>query len=145
MKSVLGNIWTDDKNGKVSVGFTKEYIDESLAECFHILPADTRSIKKENPLLVVETNNGLESICSPVSGKILFFSDKAKNFPDKLTDEDVIVEIELEGTKTKEVSASKPTVHVLDQRPALRAQYINHEAFIQALDWRFENIDDDEE
>src|SRR5579864_9391330 len=94
MKEYLGNVWTEvDARGVLRLGFTKQYIDERLGECFHVVPADVGNTTKGGSLLVLETNDGTSRIKSPISGTILVFSDKARNFPDRLTEEDVIIEI----------------------------------------------------
>lgn len=101
MKTISGNIWYEQVGGRMAIGFTKQCLDEKLQECFHILPADAYSVKVQGPLMVLETNDGLESVRSPVAGRVLFFNDKARNFPDRLTEEDVIVEIEMPQPKAE--------------------------------------------
>ena len=95
MKHISGNIWYQTSQGRMEIGFTKECLDEKLTECFHILPADNYAVKQRGPLMVLETNDGLEAVHSPIAGRVLFFSDKARNFPDRLTEEDVVVAIEM--------------------------------------------------
>lgn len=109
MKKTIGNIWYEEKDCRVSVGFTQECLNEKLQECFHILPADVFAVKAQGPLMVLETNDGLEAVHSPVAGRIRFFSDKARNFPDRLTTEDVVVEIDLPKPEVKKVAAKKAT------------------------------------
>lgn len=114
MKKIDGNIWYEERAGRMSVGFTRQCLDEKLQECFHILPADSYSVKARGPLMVLETNDGLESVRSPVAGRVLFFNDKARNFPDRLTEEDVIVEIEMPKPEVKKVASKKsPTTKVV--------------------------------
>lgn len=95
MKEVLGNLWftKDATNDSTNIGFTKQFIDERLSECFHVLMADTKIIKEKGPLLVLETNDGLEPVRSPLAGRIVFFNDKARNFPDRLLESDIIVSL----------------------------------------------------
>lgn len=95
MKTNHGNVWSEVRNGRMAIGFTKQCIDDTLPECFHVLQADATTVKLRGPMLVLETNDGLLSILSPVAGRIRFFNDRARNFPDKLTEEDVIIEVEL--------------------------------------------------
>jgi hypothetical protein len=112
MKEFVGNIWTEtDKRGVVQLGFARKYIDEVLGECFHVIPADTRQARKGQPLMVLETNDGTERIKSPLSGTILVFADKAKNFPDRLTEEDVICEVLPEGVKLDRVVQKNKIVY----------------------------------
>jgi hypothetical protein len=88
------NIWTEDeKDGLVKVGFTRRFIDNVLMECFHIVQADIKNLYEGGPMLVVETNDGLESIKSPYTGTVHYFNPKARNFPDRLTEEDTIMTI----------------------------------------------------
>jgi glycine cleavage system H lipoate-binding protein len=90
-----GKIWVERGGDGVSnIGFTKQFIDEKFGECFHILPADSKNIRERGALLVIETNDGLESLKSPVAGRVMFFNQKARDFPDKITEEDVIFRIE---------------------------------------------------
>lgn len=109
MKKTIGNIWYEEKDYRVSVGFTQECLNEKLQECFHVIPAEVYAVKARSPLMVLETNDGLESIHSPVAGKIRFFSDKARNFPDRLTTEDVVVEIDLPKPEVKKGAVKKAT------------------------------------
>jgi glycine cleavage system H lipoate-binding protein len=95
---VDGMIWTEtDTKGIVQIGFRKNYIEDVLGECFHVVQADTRRARKGCPLMVLETNDGTNRVRSPVTGTILTFNDKARNFPDRLTEDDVIVSILPEG------------------------------------------------
>ena len=87
-----GLIWSEDHADKsITIGFTQRCITEKLQECFHVLPADASEVREKGPLLVLETNDGLQSIKTPVAGKVAYFNPKARNFPDKLTDSDTIV------------------------------------------------------
>lgn len=109
MKVVTGNIWTDtDARGVLKIGFTKQYIDNELGECFHVIQADTKLARKGQPLMVLETNDGTSRIRSPINGSIISFSHKAQNFPDRLVEEDVIMEVLPEGVKLEKVVAAKP-------------------------------------
>lgn len=95
---VDGTIWTErDDRGVERIGFRQSYIEQVLSECFHVVQADTRTARKGCPLMVLETNDGTSRVRSPVTGTILTFSDKARNFPDRLTEDDVIVEVLPEG------------------------------------------------
>lgn len=100
MKLMYGDIWAiTEPNGRVNIGFTKECIDGKLNECFHVLPADLKKVTSKAPLLVLETNDGLQSIKSPVAGDVVFFNDKARDFPDRLVENDVVVTILLDEYK----------------------------------------------
>lgn len=99
-KQYDGNIWTEtDSRGVVKIGFSRTYIDQQLMECFHVMQADRSVARKGLPIMVLETNDGTARIKSPVSGRILTFNDKARNFPDRLSEEDVIMEVLPEGVK----------------------------------------------
>jgi glycine cleavage system H lipoate-binding protein len=93
MKQVSGNLWFTTEKDETRIGFTRSFIAERLSECFHVLPADTKNVKEKGPLLVLETNDGLEPVCSPVTGRLTYFNEKARNFPDRLTEEDCIVSL----------------------------------------------------
>lgn len=90
-----GNTW-HQKNaaGTIDVGFTKQLI-QALEECWHILPAASNkvTIKVDQPLCSVETNDGLFAVTSPVDGVISFFDNRAINFPDKIGEETIIAQI----------------------------------------------------
>ena len=100
MKEYNGSIWSEtNKDGTVSVGLTQNYIDNELMTCFHIMQADAQVLKKNGPMLVIETNDGLSSLKSPVTGRIMNFNDRARNFPDKLKESDTILTILPDGIK----------------------------------------------
>lgn len=97
-KQYEGNIWTEvDNRGVVKIGFSRDYIDQQLMECFHVVQADRSVARKGQPIMVLETNDGTARIKSPINGRILTFNDKARNFPDRLSEEDVIMEVLPEG------------------------------------------------
>ena len=109
MKEYNGSIWSEtNKDGTVSVGLTQNYIDNELMTCFHIMQADAQVLKKNGPMLVIETNDGLSSLKSPVTGRIMNFNDRARNFPDKLKESDTILTILPDGVKF--VGKEKPKV-----------------------------------
>jgi glycine cleavage system H lipoate-binding protein len=100
MKEYSGGLWTETApSGVVRLGFSKVFIEQKLGECFHVMQADSKNVKEGEPLLVLETNDGLESLKSPITGTILHFNSKARNFPDRLTEEDNILEVLPEGVK----------------------------------------------
>jgi glycine cleavage system H lipoate-binding protein len=131
MKTNYGDIWCETQpDGMMSIGFTKKCIEEKLCECFHILPADVGTAKLKQPLLVLETNDGVEAIPSPINGRIIIFSEKAKNFPDRMTEEDVVVSIEppeVTARKMREQAKAKPkvTAKVVDNAP--QQQYVMYD------------------
>jgi hypothetical protein len=117
MKEQLGNIWTEtDNRGVMKIGFSREYIETKLGECFHVMQADTKFARKGQPLLVLETNDACEKIKSPLTGTILVFNTKAANYPDRLTTEDTIMEVLPEGVKLPELKKFKLTGIVDDSR-----------------------------
>ena len=90
-----GKTWFEkQRDGKTNIGFTSTFL-ESLDECWHIMAGATSkvAIKVDQPLCSVETNEGLFSIPSPVSGVITFFDTRAMNFPEKLNDTHTIAQI----------------------------------------------------
>lgn len=103
-----GLIWSEDHADKsITIGFTQRCITEKLQECFHVLPADASEVREKGPLLVLETNDGLQSIKTPVAGKVAYFNPKARNFPDKLTDSDTIVTLFPKGYVAPPKAAAK--------------------------------------
>lgn len=83
-------IWFEQNDGVVTVGFTKSFLD-GLDQCWHVLPANNQRFREKGPLMVVETNDSLISIMSPVSANFVQWERKAQDFPDQLTEDDVIL------------------------------------------------------
>lgn len=107
MKEYRDEFWYEtNKDGTVSIGFTTDFIRKKMPECFHILQADTKNLKENDPMLVLETNDSLESIKSPVTGRVKWFNSNARNFPDQIKESDVILTVEPPGIK-KEVPPSQ--------------------------------------
>lgn len=108
MKEFIGDLWMDRaEDGRVKIGFARRFIEDRMGECFHVMQADTRNVKKGGPLLVIETNDGLRPVKSPLTGSILFFNHNARNFPDKLVEDDCILEVLPEGVKLPSVTVKK--------------------------------------
>lgn len=108
MKKYHRYIWSEEmKNGTINIGFTREYIDLTLAECFHITQASSFFVNEGKPLLTIETNEGLKVIKSPVTGTITLFSTEARDFPDKLKENDVVMTINPK-TEVKPAKAAAP-------------------------------------
>lgn len=99
-------IWFSKDGERTNVGFTTSFL-EVVRECWHVLPTSTGSvIKEKSPLFAVETNEALFSIAAPITGSIISFSDKAQNFPDKLTEDDVICVL---GERPKKTAVDEMT------------------------------------
>lgn len=96
---VRDKIWYVDDGKLVKIGFNRDFLVGLQAECWHIMPANTKSVKEKAPLVTVENNEEMYSIPSPVSGYVMEFSQKASNFPDKLVETDVVVKITREEIK----------------------------------------------
>jgi glycine cleavage system H lipoate-binding protein len=110
MKKYNDNIWTEETpQGCVNVGFTKQFIDDVLGECFHITQAHSYLVTQGKPMLTVETNCGLKVIRSPITGTIQSFSVEARDFPDRITENDVVVVLVPKDVKvaTKAVKKEK--------------------------------------
>ncbi len=104
-------IWMNKKsNGQVDIGFQQTYITEHLQEAFHILPANHNKIEKGAPMMGVESNEGLENIRSPFAGRFVNFSDKARNFPDRLKETDVVLTLLTEEEHQKKLEQAKKEV-----------------------------------
>jgi glycine cleavage system H lipoate-binding protein len=104
----MSKIWTLVEGNYTKVGFEKDFLKQ-MEQCWHIMPAQARGVlKAKHPLLVVETNDEVISIPSPVEGIIEMFSDKARNFPEKITEKDTIIIIktvyEKKDLKQKQVA-----------------------------------------
>lgn len=97
----LNQIWYEQDGKQVKVGLTRSFLDQ-LDECWHILPGNLRNIKAKTPLMTMETNDGLIPIMSPVSGNVVRWETRATNFPDQLTEEDVIMVLTSEKVAEKE-------------------------------------------
>lgn len=110
MKTDHNLVWSETHADKsITIGFTKKCIDEKLTECFHVMQADAAQVREKGPMLVLETNDGLESIKSPFNGKVSYFNAKARNFPDRIVEEDIILTLrpldsKAESVKVKTVS-----------------------------------------
>ena len=105
----LNQIWYEQDGKQVKVGLTRNFLD-TLDECWHILPANTRAIKAKSPLMTVETNDSLVSVLSPVSGNVVRWETRATNFPDQLTENDVIMVLSSE--KQAEVAVDPGLVNL---------------------------------
>lgn len=111
MKVNHGLIWSEEKEDKtIHFGFTKACIENKLQECFHVLLAETKEVREKGPLLVLETNDGVQSIKTPFAGVVSYFNTKARNFPDRLNEEEIIVTI---VPKTASVKA-KPVPKIVE-------------------------------
>ncbi len=103
----LNQIWYEQEGRQIKVGLTSDFLNQ-LDECWHILPAHSHHIKEKSPLLTVETNDGLMSILSPVSGNVLRWETRATNFPDKLTSNDIILVLTSENLEVKPKAVREP-------------------------------------
>lgn len=102
MTNSLNQLWYQKDGDVFNMGLTRNFL-ESLDECWHILPTNTSRVKEKSPLFTIETNDSLLSILSPVAGNFLNWNDRATNFPDKLTEADVIIKL-----STKELVKAEP-------------------------------------
>jgi glycine cleavage system H lipoate-binding protein len=89
---IKNQIWFMQDGAVTRIGLTQSFIN-SLDECWQILPANTREFKKKSPLFTVETNDALISIMSPINGHLNMFNTTARDFPDHLTEDMVIMEL----------------------------------------------------
>lgn len=139
MKEQIGNtLWSEtDSRGVVKIGFNREYIETKLGECFHVMQADRKFARKGQPLLVLETNDAVERLPSPVTGTIITFNHKASDFPDRLSTEDIILEILPEGVKLSAKTKKQPaTKTVWNDEQAEREwfqQQMNHAQWNNAI------------
>lgn len=100
-------IWFEKEGQVTKIGFTQEFLN-SLDQCWHILPANMERFREKSPLLTVETNDALISILSPVTGSFMNFTTKAQDFPNKLTTNDVVLEVTEGQVRRPEPQALRP-------------------------------------
>lgn len=115
-----GRIWFEKKGTEVNIGFTSALLGE-LDDCWHMLPAasNKQEIKENQPLLSVETNDGLFSVATPVAGIITFFDNKAMNFPQKLTTDDVVCVVkDAEEVRKQKAAADEELRRALEAHAA---------------------------
>lgn len=87
-------IWYEtETDGTINVGFTRQFLMENMPECFHILPAHNNEVTIRGPLFAIETCSGLKSIRSPFKGIISNFSSAARNFPDRIKEDDIVATV----------------------------------------------------
>ena len=120
MKKYQRYMWTEEmQSGTINIGFTREYIDLMLNECFHITQAQMYLVTEGKPMLTIETNEGLKVLLAPCTGVVASFSSKARDFPDKLTEEDVVLVIlpkkEVKAAKAKTFQQTTPDFQNLGQ------------------------------
>jgi glycine cleavage system H lipoate-binding protein len=109
MKFTKGSLWYEKQSdGTVHIGFTQAFITQAMEECFHVLPADYRNLFENKAALVIESNDGVKSLKSPVTGTIVEFNTKARNFPDRLTEDDVILKVRPQGVTIPTVAKTAP-------------------------------------
>ncbi len=109
-RTETADIWYVTKNNKVTVGFMSDFL-KKMTDCWHISPVG-KSVDKESPLMVLEMGDELLSIMSPSKGLIESFNTKAQNFPEQLTEDDVICVINENGVKPKPVPRAPQAVPV---------------------------------
>lgn len=111
MKTVndKNQIWFERTNNVVAIGFTQAFLD-GLDQCWHILPANLTRFREKAPLMVVETNDNLISIMSPVTAHFAQWADKAQNFPYMLNENDVVLEMNV--TEARKTPGRASTIQV---------------------------------
>lgn len=87
------DIWSHEVNGTINIGFMQSFIDRILGECYHITQSSLELVTKNKAMLTIETNEGLKVIRSPVTGTVVYFNNTARDFPDRLTEETVVITI----------------------------------------------------
>ena len=115
-----GRVWFEKKGTEIQIGFTANLLSE-LDDCWHLLPAasNKQEIRENQPLLSVETNDGLFSVPTPVSGIITFFDNKAMNFPQKLTTDDVVCVVkDAEEVRRQKAAADEELRRALEAHAA---------------------------
>lgn len=129
-----GKTWFErQEDGKTYVGFTEEFL-ASLDGCWHMMAAGGKrtEIKEGQPLCAVETNDGLFSVASPIAGVISVFDNAAMNFPEKLTDDSVVVHMTDKPEEKK--TLQEQLDDVLAEMPVPRGRAA--QAAIRQVDWQ---------
>ncbi len=114
-KVYMDDIWFQDGKGTIDIGFTQLFIDRMMGECYHITQASAVLMTKDRAMLTIETNEGLKVIRSPVTGTVAYFNTHARDFPDRLTEDSVVISIKpkpvvVAAEKVKGVTKKYPTV-----------------------------------
>ena len=126
MKTFTEEVWFEtNKDGTISVGFTQDYIRRKMPECFHVVQADVKNVSKDTPMLVIETNDCLESVKAPITGRVKYFNHKARDFPDQLKEDDVILTVAPPGVAEEVAVAAKPKVVNWDDVQAMNLDWLN--------------------
>lgn len=118
--NALNQIWYQQDGEQIKIGLTRSFLD-TLDECWHILPGG-RSVKAKAPLMTVETNDSLVSILSPVAGNLFNWNERATNFPDKLTEDDVVLTL----TTARVAEAAPPTDQITALHRRIQEQAERH-------------------
>lgn len=133
------NIWwepTEVDKYVIAVGFTQKYINEVIDEAWHILPSQGK-VKKGETLMCIESNIGFIKVPSPFTGTVMDFTDLARNFPEKIT-EDTPVCFFREGS-TEEViwpPVSPENLMIQNNLPRIRREEVNNIGLVDAPDRR---------
>lgn len=87
------SIWFKENKEEVEVGFTEVFSKNVLSEAFQVLVV-SQKLKKNKPLLSVETNDGFLTINTPSDLDGLFvckFLEQAKDCPDSIGTQAVLI------------------------------------------------------
>lgn len=123
MKTFTEEVWFEtNKDGTISLGFTQDFIRRKMPECFHVVQADMRNVIKDAPMLVVETNDSLESVRAPITGRVKYFNHKARDFPDQLKEADVILTVAPPGVVEEE---AKPKTIAWEELREMNLDWLN--------------------
>lgn len=89
-----GQVWFETAGTRTRLGLTRNFLSTVMEECWHIIPAYRERVVKGAPLLTIETNDSLISVLSPVSGRVRAWEQRACDFPDQLSEDDVLIEVD---------------------------------------------------
>jgi glycine cleavage system H protein len=78
--------WVETDNGVVTIGLTRELIEEIGDVVAIDFPEIEKEVKKGDTLVNIESAKAVNNIYSPVSGKVLEINEKLSSDPESLND-----------------------------------------------------------
>lgn len=138
-------IWFKQDNDQTQIGFTENFLS-IVRECWHVVPAVKEKVTEKSPLMAIETNDALLTVFSPRSGNIISFSEKAQNFPDKLTSSDVVCVIaDKKATTARQAARQAEPVNAReDEMQAVFARIREQQAAAARRAQQIRPLDNDE-
>lgn len=105
-------IWYKQEGKHLKIGFTEQFLP-TVHEAWHVLPTTTKAkVREKSPLMAIETNDALFTIFAPSTGRVIKFNDKARDFPDRLSADDVILTLSEDEADDKPVSKKSAKIAI---------------------------------